>query len=240
MTYLKYYNLMRFMRLTSKGLVFAGVFFVAHLIQYLWFFTEDNVYTVGPIVIFMIATFVMHLYRYQIHHDPTNILHQFPLDGSGHVKYGFLSVFFLTMMTLVVYTLIVGALFLLFVLVSDASSFSGNLTEGLSPYALIYIMGHHLLILASVFPLAYVKSHFKRYIIAAVGFILLFAFNIGVLTLASHAMPDATSSGIQFQGYMLKMIDHLPGVQWVVPAYFTASVALVLISYRKALALSAY
>ena len=240
MRYFQYYNLLRFMNLTKQGLLFTGIFFVLHLIIYQTFFTETHVFSVTPLFVFLFSIFIMHLYRFQTFHDVKNIQYQFPLDYRSRTKLEFISIFFVAIAALVIWIIFIGAIVLLFLALSGFQSSGDTPATGGTILELVYSLAHHLVILAFIFPLAYVKRSKLRYLIASISVIALFIINSIVMISAKQAFNQLTDVQTYTSGYVGEVLGSLSYAEGIVWGYLFLSVMLVVISYRVALKLNRY
>lgn len=237
--YIHYYSLLRYSVLSKKGLLFTAVFFIAHLVLYESLFSQEMTVSITPMFMFFFAIFIMHLYRYQSFNDVSNIQFQFPMDYKQRTRFELLTVFVITFLAMLFITLLFGSIILIISALAGVSN-SGGTIEDDNYLVLLYAVAHHLIILAAMFPMAYVKSAIKRYLFSALFLLGLYAFNVLVLSLSTQAMNNTQHFSVSFRGKITEVLDQVPFVTPFVISYFTVSVAMVYVSYRVALKLNCY
>ena len=225
------------MMLTRKGLLFASILFILHFIQYQLLFTDANTTALGPLFILIMSAFIVYLYSYQSFHDTTNPLYQFPIPIKTRVRYEFISIFFWAFATMLFFMALILFFALIVYLTGNLSTGGEETSE--SVWALLYQIAHHLIIIASIFPLAYVKKTRKRYIVGLGSYALLFIFNVVVLSFATASMQGKAFT-LSMQGNITDRIDYLPYVELFVITYLIMSIVILFLAYKKAQQFSAY
>lgn len=231
MKYFKYYRLTTLTNLRRGNIRFSLVFSLAFIYITNIFFSEKGSYELGISMFFIVSVFIMSTYAYQRKFQSKSPIYQFPLTEEERTRYEYLTIFVAFVGLLVIMVL------LLFILIGLVDVFSSvEVTEGEtienSFWEDAYSITHHLLIVAFMMPLSYIKSSKKRYIFGGLSVLGISLFNFLVYLVATGSTSISST--------VPSILTDIPHYQFVIIGLLSLSAILVVLSYRTSVKINRY